>query len=72
MSIVGSVARFQTSDGKIVSALAYEERSNLPVFSVEIVDADGEVVDCFDVIGHYALMNTAQRRHWTPYTKEQA
>ena len=64
MSVVGSFARFTTPDGKRVSALVYEERSSLPVFSVEIVDSKGEVTECFDVSGHYALMNVAQRRRW--------
>lgn len=61
---IGLVSRFTTPDGKKVNALVYEERSSLPVFSVEIVDAGGEVTDCFDVIGHYALMNMAQYRRW--------
>lgn len=63
--MIGSKARYKTPSGNRVSALVYAERAALPVFSVEVVDADGEVVECFDVTGYTALEALAIRRRWT-------
>lgn len=61
-----SVARYVTPSGNRVSAIEVEERANLPVFDVEIVDSHGEVVEHFEITGSYALQQKALDRRWRP------
>lgn len=58
-------AYFTAPNGDRVSAVQYDERASLPLFSVEVVRA-GEVVELIEpVFGHTGLMALAQRRRWT-------
>lgn len=64
--MIGNRAIYTTPEGHRATALCFDEVADLPVFDVEVVDADGEVVGYTPrIVGYFALADFALRRRWT-------
>jgi hypothetical protein len=65
VTVLGHRANFTDPQGRRVQALCYDERANLPVYCIEILDSNHKVVEYIEaVFGHSGLMDMARRRGW--------
>jgi hypothetical protein len=64
--MIGTRIKYRTPKGETAQVLCYDERSDLPVYDIEIVK-DGEVVHHFEVQGNAALEFVVAQRRWRAF-----